>query len=95
MVWPEPRVTVKNKLRSALHEQCLLALPAAQLFLTGLFPAARGELVVVQLGMGRKDGVGRRPNNVSILLLYKVPQRPPDELHLNCEGKNKGIACSK
>ena len=44
---------------------------------------------MIHLGIRRKDGVGSRPNNVSILLLYKVPQRPPDERHLNCEGQKR------
>ena len=55
-VWSEPWVAIEKELQQALHEQRLLALPAAQLFLVGLFPAAQGELVVVQLGIGRKDG---------------------------------------
>lgn len=45
---------------------------------------------MVQLGVGRKDAVGSRPNNVSILLLHKVTQRPLDERHLNCEGQKQG-----
>ena len=57
----QPRIARQEKLRPALHEQCLLAFPAAQLFLVGLFPAARGELVVVQLGIGRKYGAEARP----------------------------------
>ena len=51
---------IEEELRPVLHEQRLLTLPAAQLFLVGLFPAARGELVVVQLGIGRKDGAVTR-----------------------------------
>jgi len=60
MVWPEPHVTVKEKLRPALHEQRLFAFPAAQFFLVGFFPAARGEFVVIQLGIGLKDGATAR-----------------------------------
>ena len=72
-VWPEPRVTVKEKLRPALHEQRLFALPTAQLFLVGLFPAARGELVVVQLGIGRKDGtVARLPHAQAKIRIVKA-----------------------
>ena len=45
-----------------MHKESLFALPAAQLFLVGFFPAVRGELVVIQLGIGRKDGAtARRP----------------------------------
>ena len=45
-----------------MHEQRLLAFPTTQFFLVGLFPAARGELVVIQLGIGRIDGaVARLP----------------------------------
>ena len=57
---PKPGVAVEEELWPALYEQRLLALPAAQLFLVGLFPTARGELVVVQLGIGRKDGAVAR-----------------------------------
>ena len=61
-VWSEPRIARQEELRPALHKQRLLALPATQLFLVGLFPAARGELVVVQLRIGRKYGaVARLP----------------------------------
>ena len=56
-----PRIARQEELRPALHEQSLLALPAAQFILIGLFPAARGELAVVQLGIGRKDGAVPRP----------------------------------
>lgn len=59
--WSEPRIAIEEELRPALHEQRLLALPAAQFFLVGLFPAARGELVVVQLGVECKDGAVARP----------------------------------
>ena len=56
-----------------MHEQCLLALPAAQLFLAGLFPAARGELIVVQLGIGRKDGtVARLPHAQAKVCVVKT-----------------------
>ena len=56
-----------------LYEQRLLALPAAQLFLVGLFPAARGELVVVQLGIGRKDGtVARLPDAQAKVCVVKA-----------------------
>ena len=53
---PQPRIARQEELRPALHEQRLFALPSAQLFLVGLFPAVLGEIVVIQLGIGRKDG---------------------------------------
>ena len=55
-VRPQPRITHQEELQPVLHKQCLLALPTAQLFLAGLFPAARSELVVVQLSIRCKDG---------------------------------------
>ena len=72
-VWSEPRIARQEELRPALHKQRLLALPATQLFLVGLFPAARGELVVVQLGIGRKDGaVARLPYTQAKVYVVKA-----------------------
>ena len=67
------RIARQEELRPALYEQCLLAFPAAQLFLVGLLPAARGELVVVQLGIGRKDGaVARLPHAQAKIRIVKA-----------------------
>ena len=72
----EPWVAIEEELRPALHEQCLLALPATQLFLVGLFPAARGELVVIQHGIGRKDGtVARHPHAQAKVRVVKANRK--------------------
>ena len=56
-----------------MHKESQLALPAAQLFFVGLFPAVRGEHVVVQLGIGRKDGaVARLPHAQAKVCVLKT-----------------------